>query len=117
MEKKEKGVITKVLDVQNGTSKDGKEWKKQSFIIDTKEEYNNILCFDIFGVDKVDNFQKYNKVGDNVIVTYNIVTNEWKEKYYTSLGAWKIEKDTNAVTEVKEQPEPIKDSQDTDFPF
>ena len=30
-----KGRITKILSIESGTSKAGKEWKKQGFVIDT----------------------------------------------------------------------------------
>lgn len=99
------GVITKVLDLQTGTSKDGSEWKKQGFLVQTKEQYNNLYCFELFGAEKVDNFLKYNKVNDSVDVEFNVQTNEWQGKYYTSLQAWKVFKaDSNApiVAQVQE---------------
>lgn len=82
--------ITKILDVQSGTSKDGNEWKKITFVGETEEKYNNLYAFDIFGAEKVDNFQKYNKVGQDVEVSFNVKCNEWKGKYFTSLDAWKV---------------------------
>ena len=86
------GKIVKFEDVQTGTSKAGKEWAKQTFIIDTGEEYNNIIAFEVFGEDKVDTLSKYNKPGDQVSVEFNIQCNEWKGRYFTSLQAWKIDK-------------------------
>lgn len=84
------GKITKVLEKQTGVSKAEKEWVKLSFVVETTEEYNNLYCFELFGQDKVDAFEKYNKVGDEVKVSFNVSTNEWKDKYYTSLQAWKV---------------------------
>ena len=85
------GKITKVLEKITGQKKDGSgEWVKQSFVIDTGEQYNNIICFETFGADKVENFNKYNKVGDSVDVEFNINCNEWEGKYYTSLQSWKV---------------------------
>ena len=50
-------VITKILPLQTGAKKDGSgDWKKQLFILDSKADYNNIYCFEIFGDDKVENF-------------------------------------------------------------
>jgi hypothetical protein len=94
------GTITKVLPTQSGTSKAGKEWKKLSFLLETDEKYNNLYCFDVFGDEKVDNFEKYNKVGDMVDVEFNVKTNEWNDKYFVGLDAWKIFKaDANALTD------------------
>ncbi len=82
--------ITKVLDVQKGTSKAGKEWQKMTFVGETQEEYNNVYAFELFGEEKVSNFQKFNKVGDVVDVDFNVSCNEWQGKYFTSLSAWKV---------------------------
>lgn len=84
------GKITKVLDTQKGTSAAGKDWQKLSFILETTEDYNNLYCFDVFGDEKVEQFLKYNKVGQEVDVNFNVQTNEYKGKYYTSLQSWKI---------------------------
>jgi len=83
-----KGKIKKILDTQNGTSKSGKQWKKTSFVLQTDEEYNNLYCFDVFGEDKVEKFIQWNNVNDTVTVDFNIKTNEWKGKYFTSLESF-----------------------------
>ena len=48
-----KGKISSKLSVENGTSKVGKEWKKQSFLVDTGAQYNPEICFQLFGEDKI----------------------------------------------------------------
>ena len=97
------GKITKILDLQTGTTAAGSEWKKQSFILETTEQYNNVYCFEIFGEEKVDKFLKFNKVGNEVKVDFNVSTNEWKGKYFTSLSAWKVFKaETTAPVEAEE---------------
>lgn len=86
-----KGKITKILDAQTGAKKDGSgNWIKQNFLVETEEKYNNLFCFEVFGDEKVQNFQKFNKVGQEVNVEFNVSTNEFKGSYYTSLSAWKI---------------------------
>jgi hypothetical protein len=87
------GKIIEILSTESGTSKAGKDWKKLTFVIDTGEEYNNIIAFELFGDEKVENFLKYNKVDKTVDVEFNISSNKWKDKYFTSVSAWKI---TNA---------------------
>ena len=87
------GKITQFLEKQSGTKKDGSgEWVKQNFLLTTEEKYNNLYCFEVFGADKVDNLNKFNKVGDVVNVEFNVQTNEWQGKYFTSLQAWLIKK-------------------------
>ena len=90
--------ITKVLDAQSGTSKAGKDWIKQTFIGETTEEYNNLYAFELLGAEKVENFNKYNKVGDVVNVEFNVSCNEWQGKYFTSLSAWRIDKANGSGT-------------------
>ena len=113
------GTITKVLEVEQGTSKAGKEWQKLSFILDTKTEYNNIYCFEMFGEEKVNQFNQYNKVGDEVEVSFNVSTNEWKDKYFTSLSAWRVFKATAEEQEpAQQEPAPVNaDESDDDLPF
>ena len=86
------GKLIKVLDKQTGTSKSGKEWVKQTFVIDTNEQYNNIIAFELFGEEKVSKFNEYNKVGSVIEVEFNVNCNEWQGKYFTTLQAWKITK-------------------------
>ena len=84
------GEITKITEIQEGVSKQGKSWKKLGFLITTKGEYPNDIYFSVFGEEKVDNFMKYNKVGQNVEVSFNVTSREYNEKYYTDLRAWKV---------------------------
>jgi len=106
------GKIENILETQTGTSKTGKEWKKTSFVVKTDDEYNNLYCFEIFGDEKVNNFLQYNSKGDVVDVDFNVKTNEWKGKYFTSLDAWKIFKADNS-----KQKEEVAVEEEGDLPF
>lgn len=89
-----KGVLKNVLPVQTGTTKSGDEWKKVSFVVSNNDGYEGreqLFCFEIFGAEKVDNFNKYNQVGNEVNVKFEIRTNEYQGKYYTSLSAFRVE--------------------------
>ena len=90
------GTIKQVLNVEQGTSKAGKEWKKLNFILESKDgEYTNTICFDVFGEEKVDNFLKFNNVGDNVTVSFNVSSREYNERWYTQTSAWMVKKNTS----------------------
>ena len=87
------GKIKQILDAQTGQSKDGKEWKKITFVVSNNDGFEGaeqLFAFEIFGAEKVDKFLQYNKEGDSVDVDFNIRTNEYQGKYYTSLQAWKV---------------------------
>jgi len=95
------GVIKTVLPLEKGTTKAGTEWQKQSFIVANNDGYEGkeqIFCFEVFGEEKVQNFNKFNKVGDSVSVDFNISTNEWNGKYFTSLQSWKVSKSESSAT-------------------
>ncbi len=83
------GRIVKVIAKEEGTSKAGKEWVKQSFVIDTGKEYNPEVCFSVFGSDKVDMLSSF-KEGQEVEVLFNVSSREFNEKYYHNLDAWAI---------------------------
>jgi len=103
------GKIVEILPQESGTSKAGKEWTKQSFVIDLGTEFNNLIAFGIFGAEKVENFNKFNKVGQMVDVSFNVSCREHNGKWYTNLDAWKIFKaeqvaETTPVDEAEDLP-------------
>jgi hypothetical protein len=106
------GKLDKLLEKQSGTSNKGKDWVKQSFLVKSKEQYNNLYCFEVFGKDKVDNLASIS-VGSTVEVSFNVGTNEWNGKYYTSLSAWRISSESST----NQTEEPTFVESDDDLPF
>jgi hypothetical protein len=87
------GKIVKIGEVQEFASGS----RKVQFVIKNNEGHEGqeqVFAFDLFaGVskpEKLDNFLKYNKVGSEVEVSFNIKCNEYKGRYYTNLDAWKV---------------------------
>lgn len=118
------GKLKKFLEPQTGEKKDGSgNWIKQSFLVETDSQYNNLYCFEVFGDEKVANLTKYQKEGDSVTVEFNVNTNEYKGSYYTTLAAWKISKQSNDSTtqNAEEFSPPINleniDQDDNGLPF
>jgi len=116
------GKLKKFLEPQTGAKKDGSgNWIKQSFLVETDSQYNNLYCFEVFGDEKVTNLTKYQKEGDNVTVEFNVNTNEYNGSYYTTLAAWKISKQsgtsefpTSANTEFSP---PAQQEEENPLPF
>jgi hypothetical protein len=101
---KVQGTITEIKEKVTGTSKQDKGWSKVEFLLETSEDYNNLYCFEIFSMDdaeknNVESFLKFNKVGSNVDVDFNVKTSEWQGKHFTSLAAWKVFK-SEVVAEI-----------------
>ena len=116
------GTIEKVLTIEKGTTKDGKEWQKQLYIVANNDGYEGkkqIFCFEVFGEEKVQNFNKFNKVGDSVKVEFNISTNEWNGKYFTSLQSWKVTKNESVQASVQpfETVTDLNELEDDGLPF
>ena len=113
MEKlKQTGKIIKIGDKQMFNSGSG----KISFRLHCEHEYSKTWEFELFKgadyIEHLDNFIKYNKIGDFVDVEFDIKTNNPdreknpKDFVFTSLGAWKVSKVeviTPTNTEVKEE--------------
>jgi len=108
------GEIIKVLELQKGEGKNG-EWQKQTFVINNGNKYNPEVAFSIFGTDKVDNFLKYNKVGDTVEVSFNLSSREYNGNYFHNLDAWKVFKHDATAVSVPDVPAQIED--DSELPF
>ena len=115
------GKIIEILPTESGTSKQGKDWKKLIFAIDTGEQYNNIVAFEVFGEEKCDNFVKYNKIGKTVDVEFNLSSNKWKDKYFTSASAWKITNANDTETAMQQAKsiidEAFEPEDDSSLPF
>ena len=80
------GKLVKILELETGTSKAGKEWKKQSILIDTGGEFNNEICVSAFG-DKVEQMNKL-EVGMKVSVLCNVYSREYNGRYYHNIDGY-----------------------------
>ena len=83
------GKVIKILDARAGVSqRTGNEWYIREFVIETEDQYPVKLCIQVSGKDK---WEQWNvQVGNKYDVAYNISSREWKEKWFTSVEAWKV---------------------------
>ena len=84
-----KGHLIKKNELENIENKEGKKWTKQTFIIQTTAEYNNQICFQLFGEEKIKLLNNH-KIGDHIEVFFNISSREYNNRYYHNIDAWKI---------------------------
>ena len=108
-----KGTITKIGETETKTGKDGAPWQKLIYLVTTEKTYNNLYAFEVFSQDKVEQFRKYNTEGDKVSVKFNVSTNEWQGKYFTTLQSWRCTKDDNQTT----AKETVQAEEESDLPF
>ncbi|MDA3928377.1 MAG: DUF3127 domain-containing protein [Prolixibacteraceae bacterium] len=83
-----KGRVDQILPIQTGTSKAGKEWSKQEFIIETEEQFPKKICFTLFG----DKSSLLNGISanDQVEVFFNLESREYNGRWYHNINAWRI---------------------------
>ena len=81
-----KGKLVKKLDLETGISKAGKEWKKQSILIDTGGDFNNEIAVSAFG-DKVGQMNKL-EVGMEVSVLCNVYSREYNGRYFHNIDGY-----------------------------
>jgi len=94
------GKLVKKLDLETGTSKAGKEWQKQSIVIEQNSEFNKEVVISFFG-DKV---QKLKDVieGDVIDVMINLSSIEYNGKYYHNIDGYWLSKVYNGVVKPTE---------------
>ena len=84
------GKIIAVLPERGGTSKMGNEWKMQEYVIETHEQYPKKMCFNIFGADKIAQFNI--QIGEEVTVSFDINAREYNGRWYNDIRAWRVER-------------------------
>ncbi len=78
-----------VLPERSGVSARG-EWKSQSYVIETHEAYPKQMVFDVFGADRIAQFNI--KSGDEITVSFDITAHEYNGRWYNNIRAWNVVK-------------------------
>ena len=105
------GTIKKILELEQGTSKSGKEWQKQNVIIEQNidRDWNKDEVISAFGVDKINQLNKFSE-GDTIDIMCNVYSREYNGRYYTSLdGYWFANKNAEVHKNIQED--------ENDLPF
>lgn len=97
------GKIIHILPVQSGQGRNGSDWKKQDFVLETNDQYPKKVCFTVWG-DKIDMFNI--RMDEDLIVSITIESREYNERWYTNIQAWKVDR-VNAAPPFDEAPMPF----------
>ena len=84
------GKIIAVLPERGGVSKTGNEWKSQEYVLETHEQYPRKICFNVFGADKIAQFNI--QAGEEMTVSFDINAREYQGRWYNDIRAWKVER-------------------------
>ena len=91
------GKIIAVLPERGGVSKTGNEWKTQEYVIETHEQYPKKICFNVFGADKIAQFNI--QAGEEMTVSFDINAREYNGRWYNDIRAWRVERGTAPAPE------------------
>ena len=85
------GKIIAVLEKKSGVAKaTGNPWASQSYVLETHEAYPRKMCFEIFGEEKISQFNI--QAGEELTVSFDIDAREYQGRWYNSIRAWKVER-------------------------
>ena len=99
------GKVIAVLPEKSGVSARG-EWKAQSYVIETHEQYPKKLCFDVFGADRLAQFNIQS--GEELLVSFDLDAHEYNGRWFNSVRAWNVQRvDPNAVAAMQGGMQPV----------
>lgn len=75
------------MEPRSGTSARG-EWKAQTFVIETQDQYPRKMAFDVFGADRLAQFAI--NVGDNLRVSFDIDAHEYNGRWFNNIRAFSV---------------------------
>lgn len=112
------GIIIKVLPEVSGISKAGKEWKKREYVLETQDQFPRKVHFDFFG-ERADMYPL--NIGDNIVLSFDIESREYNDRWFTSIRGWKAEKASGVAapvppTQFVQQAPPTPQSPIADIP-
>jgi hypothetical protein len=84
------GKIIAVLPAREGVSKSGNPWKTQEYVLETHDQYPRKMCFNLFGADKIDQFNI--QLGEELTVLFDIDCRQWQDRWFNDIRAWKVER-------------------------
>ncbi len=84
------GKIIAVVPAREGTSARGTQWKSQDYVIETIEQYPKKCCFNVFGADRIQQFNIQS--GEYLRVSFDIDAHEYQGRWFNSVRAWRVDR-------------------------
>ena len=89
------GKVIAVLPERSGVSARG-EWKSQTYVIETQEQYPKKMAFDVFGADRIASFGIHS--GEVINVSFDIDAHEYQGRYFNQIRVWNVTKVSQQAT-------------------
>lgn len=108
------GKVIKVLDAQRFVSqRNGVEYVRHTFIVETGGEYPKRVAFSVMGDDK---FSKMGiVVGSSYNVSFDVSSREYQGRWFTQCDAWRVVRLDSAAPAVASTQESVSSSNDIPF--
>lgn len=103
-----RGTVIRLLPVQEGVSKAGKNWRRTTFVIETDAQYPRTVCFQLWN-DRIDQYAL--REGDHVEVFFDIESREFNERFYTDATAYEITRINDAAAAPQAPADPFAGQQ------
>lgn len=85
------GKIVVVMPAREGVSQSsGNPWKSQEYVIETQEMHPKKCCFNVFGAEKIQQFNI--QLGEMLTVSIEINANEYQGRWYNKINAWQVQR-------------------------
>ncbi len=100
------GKIIAVLPQRSGTSnRTGSEWRVGSYVLETMDQYPRKLAFDVFGADRIAQFNL--QAGEIVTVYFDIDAHEYQGRWFNSIRAFRVDKNPQTASVPNANPVPL----------
>ena len=85
------GKVIVIGEPRSGVSKNtGNPWMTQDYVIETHEQFPKRMMFNVFGEDKIKQFNI--QMGEEINVFFDINCREYQGKYYNDIRAWRVDR-------------------------
>jgi hypothetical protein len=113
------GEIIFISEIKTGQTKKGDDYKAIEYVVkETTGQYPQSLVLSMFNMaekmDYVENFKKYNKVGDKIKVQYSTEASEYNGNYFGKNKPFKVERITSSEAKTNNEKQAVDSS---DLPF
>lgn len=85
------GKVIAILEARSGVSRTtGNPWMMQDYVIETHEQFPRKMVFNVFGEDKIKQFNI--QMGEEINVFFDINAREYQGRYYNDIRAWRVDR-------------------------
>ena len=85
------GRVIYISEPRTGISKStGNPWMTQDYVIETHEQFPKRMMFNVFGEEKIKQFNI--QLGEELNVFFDINCREYQGKYFNDIRAWRVDR-------------------------